>query len=226
VKSVVLLSAGLDSTVNLAAAVRETEVVIAVTFDYGQKSALREVACAGEIAARYDVEHTVIGLDFLVDSGNALTGDLPVPLLAENDLSDREITIASANAVWVPNRNGVFVNVGAAIAEKKQAGLVVAGFNAEEAATFPDNSRDFVDACNLALSFSTNGRVKLKSYTLDAAKPDIIELGLTLNAPLGHVWSCYFGEESMCGECESCLRFKRAARTAGADFLIEGRFSK
>jgi 7-cyano-7-deazaguanine synthase len=224
-KSVVLLSAGLDSTVNLAKAVAETEVLAAITYFYGQKAAVREMDRAGSIAEHYGIPHAIIDLGCLPPSESSLTGPGAIPELKISELDDAALTAASAAAVWVPNRNGVFINVGAAIAEANLAELLVVGFNAEEAATFPDNSSEFVAATNLALSFSTRARVTLTSYTQDLLKADIIKLGLDLKAPLELVWSCYTAGDIMCGVCESCARFKRAARQAGAAFLIEGRFS-
>ncbi len=223
-RSVILLSAGLDSAVNLAKASSETEVVAAITFDYGQKAAAPEITRAKAMAELYDIPHTVIDLGFLSTRLSALTGHTPIPSITEGDLKDADKTAASAAAVWVPNRNGVFVNAGAAVAEAENAKLLVAGFNEEEAASFPDNSADFVEASNKALYYSTHNHIVVTSYTLELAKSEIISLGLELNAPLDLVWSCYKTEELMCGVCESCVRFKRAARQADAAYLIEGRF--
>ena len=49
-KSVVLLSSGLDSTVNFYEALSHGEVKLALTFDYGQRAASKEVACSQKIA--------------------------------------------------------------------------------------------------------------------------------------------------------------------------------
>lgn len=224
-KSVVLLSAGLDSAVNLAKAAAETEVVACITFNYGQKAGAKEIEQAAAMSKRYGIAHSVINLDFLKTSASSLTGPGPLPKLSESDLEDPGKTAVTAQAVWVPNRNGVFINAGAAVAEADGAELLVAGFNAEEAASFPDNSAEFVDASNGALSFSTRRRVWLKSYTLKLVKSEIITLGLELDAPFDLVWSCYDSGDYMCGVCESCIRFKRAVRQAGAAYLSEGRFA-
>ena len=44
--AVVLLSGGLDSTVNFLAALVESNVMLALTFNYGQKAALPEIKIA------------------------------------------------------------------------------------------------------------------------------------------------------------------------------------
>ncbi len=203
-KGVAILSGGLDSTVSLAAALREMKVVLAITFDYGQRAAKRERTAAARIARHYGVPQRVIGLPWLA----AVTGSALVnrkAKLPRNEMSER-----SAKAVWVPNRNGVFIEIAAAHAESLGANRLITGFNKEEAATFPDNSPQYVSAVNRALSFSTANGVKVVSYTGNLDKRGIVSLGQRLDAPLHHIWPCYEGGRYWCGECESCLRSLRA----------------
>jgi 7-cyano-7-deazaguanine synthase len=214
--SLVLLSGGLDSTVALALALREGKVGLALTADYGQRSAAREVEAARRIAAILGVEHSVVDLRFLGRLGKSAlteaTSTLPTP--SEKDLSG-EAAKASADRVWVPNRNGLLVNVAAAFAEALGMGAVVVGFNAEEGETFPDNTPRFVDAVNDSLALSTRERVRLTSPTLHLSKSRIVIEGRKAGAPLEWVWPCYEGGDRLCGRCESCMRFERARREAG-----------
>lgn len=149
---------------------------------------------------------------------SALTdADAPLPLLDVAQLDDAQgAAAASAAKVWIPNRNGVFLNVAAAFAEGLGAGTVHVGFNAEEAATFPDNSAEFLGAANAALRFSTKGAVRVECATIAMDKAQIVRFGLETEAPLDLVWPCYDGGERMCGACESCMRFLRAVERAGA----------
>ena len=223
-RAIVLLSAGLDSTVNLALALEQAEVIMVLTFDYGQLAAQRENEFATAIATRYCLEHRVIDLPFLKTNYSALTGSRDsLPRVEESALEDKTLMSKNATLVWVPNRNGVFVNVAAAVAEDRAAQLIVAGFNAEEAVTFTDNSREFITASNKCLSLSTRLPVTLVSYTSDLEKTEIVRLGLAAKAPLDLVWACYDGGEVMCGHCESCQRLIRAFRNAGVLDLISGR---
>ena len=48
-KGVILLSSGLDSLVSLYMAQKECDVVLALTFNYGQKAALDEIDAAKKI---------------------------------------------------------------------------------------------------------------------------------------------------------------------------------
>jgi len=216
-KSIVLLSGGLDSTVNLAEAVRAGEVLRVLTFDYGQKSALREVRSSQVISARYGLSHEVIKLPWLASiTKTALVEEkADLPETDVEGLESVEESNARARAVWVPNRNALFVNIAASFAEALGAEAVVAGFNREEAQGFPDNSADFVAAANSLFHLSTLSGVKAISYTLEFTKQEIVLMGMQLGAPLEEIWFCYLGEDSPCGVCESCIRARRAFERAG-----------
>jgi 7-cyano-7-deazaguanine synthase len=203
-KGVAILSGGLDSTVSLAVAVRRMTVLLAVTFDYGQRAARREREASARIARRYRVPHRVIEIPWLA----SITRTALVNRKAS--LPRREMSERSAKAVWVPNRNGIFIEIAAAHAESLGAGRLITGFNREEAATFPDNSSAYVRAVNRALSYSTANGVRVVSFTADLDKRGIVRLGRKLGAPLGLIWPCYEGGRAWCRTCESCLRSLRA----------------
>ncbi len=211
-KRIVLLSGGLDSAVNLAQACAEDAVELALTIDYGQKASRCEISASGLLTGHYRVRHEVIELPFLSRITNTALVSLEqeVPVLDSTELDRLEITRETAAKVWVPNRNGLFINIAAAYAEALGAGEIVVGFNAEEAATFPDNSQDFMTAINRSLAYSTMIGVRVVSFTADMDKPAIVAVGRRLGLPFEYIWSCYHGGEQMCGVCESCRRFYRA----------------
>ena len=174
--------------------------MLALTFDYGQRAARREITASRAIAKSLRAPHRAIRLPWLGEvTGTALVNrKRALPRAIDGH--------RSAAAVWVPNRNGVFLNVCAAFAESLGAKWIVTGFNAEEAATFPDNSEAFVRAANHAFSFSTANGVKVVSYTARLDKAAIVRLGQKHGVPLEKTWSCYEGGRHPCGNCESCLR--------------------
>jgi 7-cyano-7-deazaguanine synthase len=146
-----------------------------------------------------------------------VNGRAPFPEVAAGQLDEENVTSGeTARAVWVPNRNGVFVNVAGAFAEALGVDLVVAGFNGEEAATFPDNSAEFVSAANELFQLSTRSGVRLQSYTQSMGKADIVRRGRQIGAPISSVWSCYRGGSEHCWRCESCARLERGLREADA----------
>lgn len=225
-KSVVLLSAGLDSTVNLAQAAEKTVTKIALTFDYGQRAAGKERELSEKIAHLYGVPHQVIELPWLKEAASALTNNTkPIPEVKLNELDQRDKMTRSAREVWIPNRNGIFVAIAASFAEIYEANLVVAGFNAEEGATFPDNSAEFVKSVNKALDYSTLKPVRVISYTQNLCKNEIASLAVKLKIPFEYLWSCYDGEDAMCGRCESCKRLIRALDNIGSLGAIKTRMN-
>lgn len=219
-KAVVLLSAGLDSSVNLFETIKhDHEVVLALTFNYGQRAAKQEIAHAAKLAAHVGVPHKVLDVTWFKDfnKSSLIVESEKVPTGKDVEIDNMQVSTESAKSVWVPNRNGIFINIAAAYAEALGADAVIPGFNAEEAATFPDNSIEFLEKSTDALYLSTSNHVKVGCYTAHLKKPDIVRLGQGLKVPWEMVWPCYFAEDKWCGECESCQRAKRAFGSANID---------
>jgi 7-cyano-7-deazaguanine synthase len=202
-KSVVLLSGGLDSTVSATIARRETNPLFALTFDYGQRAARMELDAAKKICRVLKIPHKTVRLPFFEEFNRLM-------LLRSKGTDVRKLK--KVESLWVPNRNGLFINIAACYAEYYGAELIVTGFNREEAVEFPDNSADFMDAINRTLHYSTLSRVTVKSYVADLTKREIYELGSRSNAPLEYIYSCYLGEQKMCGKCASCKRLLEASK--------------
>ncbi|WP_287155493.1 7-cyano-7-deazaguanine synthase QueC [Candidatus Solincola tengchongensis] len=225
--NLVLLSGGLDSAVNLLLALRRGGVALALTVDYGQRAARKERERAAALCAMHDVRHEVIEARWVARfSGDALTGsDRQLPRPGRRDLENPAWRREAARAVWVPNRNGLLVHMGACLAEALGIPFLVMGLNAEEGAAFPDNSPAFVREMNRALGYSTRSRVRLRSFTLHWNKEEIMRAALRLGLPLELTWPCYNGGDLWCGKCESCLRFRAAAEALGESRRLRGLFS-
>jgi 7-cyano-7-deazaguanine synthase len=209
--ALVLLSGGLDSTVAAALQVgRPGGVRLGLCVDYGQRAARREAQAADAVgrALGFDVLHASLPLLAEVTATALVRRDRPLPNPTPESL-DRDAQ-ASADAVWVPNRNGLLVNLAAALAEARGLELVVVGFNAEEAETFQDNSERFVNHLNACLRDSTRARVQVVAPLLHLTKAQLVAEGRRVGAPMALAWSCYEGGEVACGRCESCRRRARA----------------
>lgn len=217
--AVILLSGGLDSALNLALAARDKRADLALTMRYGQRAEAAEMHAARALCAHYGVEWKAVDVTWLGEvNPTALTrakAAMPKPTTAE--LDSLEASDASMRAVWVANRNGVFLNIAAAWAEALGSAEVLTGYNREEAATFPDNSAAYLEAMNHAFSFSTLNKVKAASYTIEWDKSQILQEALRLGLPLDKVWSCYEAGPARCWKCESCKRSERALLGAGAE---------
>ncbi len=226
---VVMLSGGLDSAVNLLFAQRYGRVEAAVTVDYGQRSAERELAASRQLAQTAGIEHVAIDARWLGELAGPSCALFPSgPELPEMGPAEVDEVASGETAarVWVPNRNGLLANIGASVAEACCANQVIFGFNREEAATFPDNSGSFVQALNQALEFSTLSGVRVASFTVNMTKVEIVGAALDLGLDWGSIWSCYNGADSMCGRCESCARLARAAAEAGIADLVDSLFAE
>ncbi|MGQ9730863.1 MAG: 7-cyano-7-deazaguanine synthase QueC [Candidatus Zipacnadales bacterium] len=209
-----LLSGGLDSVVATTVASREGTVVLAITCDYGQRAAQCEITAAVAVSRILGIRHQVVDLEWLgeITSTALVDRNEALPTFASEELDDIKKTRSSSRAVWVPNRNGVLLNVAAAFAESLDCEIVVCGFNAEEGRAFPDNTAEYVAAVNRSLAHSTLRKVRVWSPTQELTKAEIVALGRRIGAPLQHVWSCYGPGPKACGKCESCLRLERAMR--------------
>ena len=208
--AVVMLSGGLDSTVSLALALESLTVRKALFFDYRQIPLQRERDASMAIAARYGLGFEEVALHWL--------GDLSDSGLVRGDIPDR--SPGSSDAVRVENRNGIFVNAAAAFAAAAGCGVIIAGFNREEAETFPDNSKVWLEASNTALAIGAGHPVTVESPTIDMDKRRIASEGVRLGIPWELLWSCYRGGDLMCGRCESCSRLKEAVAGTEAERYI------
>lgn len=227
-KAITLLSGGLDSFISThIARSKGIKIALALTFDYGQRAAKREILAAKKICGFWKIRHKVIKLPWLKEiTCTALvnkkfklpTPSLPSPSRGEGKGGGDKRTAA---AVWVPNRNGVFINIAASFAETFKAGLIITGFNKEEATTFPDNSKRFVRSMNETLKYGTlrlaharSGQAlehpQVKSYTQSMDKRAMIKYAVKNKLPLDICWPCYEGGKKLCGKCESCVRFFNA----------------
>ena len=216
--AVVLLSGGLDSLVAAHLATRVYRLRLALTADYGQRAADAEMAAAAQQAAALGVEHQGVHLPWLgAISGSALTdAGADLPQLCASELDDPAAAGATAAAVWVPNRNGVLVMVAAAYAEALGCDAVVMGINAEEGATFADNTPQFADAAHRLLSYSSARPLSVVCPVAEMTKTQMVQAAREHGIPLTTLHSCYEAGPGHCWECESCLRLKRALENGGA----------
>lgn len=221
VKSIILLSGGLDSLVSLAIAKDEYNIKLALTFDYGQKSAKQEISASKKICEHFNIDHKVIKLDWLQEiTQTSLVSEKEIPKTHLKDLNSDEFVNKSAISVWVPNRNGAFLNIAASFADSYNYDYIIFGANKEEGQTFPDNTQEFIDRLNSSFEYSTQKKPKAMAPLINLCKNDIVKVAVEHSIPLELTRSCYSTNEKHCGICESCVRLKRALEANNCSEII------
>ena len=203
-KAVILLSGGLDSLVALGYTKEKYGIELALTFDYGQKSAKQEIETSKRIAEYYNIKHKVIKLDWLKEiTHTSLVSDDEIP-------TDNLGTKESASNVWVPNRNGLFLNIAASFADSFGYDYILFGANKDEGQTFSDNTEEFREQISKVFESSTLKKPKVVAPLINCSKDDIVRIAMENSIPLELVRSCYSSKPKHCGVCESCRHLKIA----------------
>lgn len=214
-KAISVMSGGLDCTVATSIISKDHEIH-AITFNYGQKALEREVKASKAICNKMNWTHEVIDLPWLTNiSNSSLNTDEEVPEPSAEDLDDLEKSNETASSVWVPARNTVFTSIALSYAESIGADTIIVGWNGEEGATFPDNSKEYMEKFNELIEEGSPEKIRIEAPLINLNKEEIVELGVECGAPMELSYSCYKGREKQCGVCESCMRRKRAFEELG-----------
>lgn len=214
-KAISVFSGGLDCTVATTIFDKDYDIH-AITFNYGQKAFAQELKASKRICDKMGWSHEVIDLPWLADiSNSSLNTDEDIPELSAEDLDDFDKSSKTASSVWVPARNAVFTAIALSYAESYGAEVIIVGWNNEEGATFPDNSREFLDEFNELINVGSPEKIRIEAPCIDLNKEELVELGVKFGAPMKLSYSCYKGEDEPCGVCESCMRRNRAFEKIG-----------
>src|SRR5690606_13643716 len=164
------------------------EVKLCLTFDYGQRAADKEVKNAALLCQKLGLKHQIVDLRWFSEFTNTSLVSTGMNIPTDVEIDNISNSLESAKAVWVPNRNGIFINIAAGYAEGLGANEVVVGFNKEEAATFPDNSQEYIETLDQAFSYSTSNKIKIRCYTTNLDKTQIVGRAQKLEVDMDLVW--------------------------------------
>jgi 7-cyano-7-deazaguanine synthase len=221
-KAIILLSGGLDSLVALGHSVasKKFDVVLALTFDYGQKAASEEIKASRAICEYYNIEHKVIKLDWLKDITKTA-------LVSDSDIANDNFgSVESAKSVWVPNRNALFLNIAASFCDAYGFNYILFGANRDEAKNFPDNTEEFRFKVSDLFQSSTQVKPTVVAPLINYSKSDIVKIAVEDSMPLELVRSCYNSGKGHCGKCESCHYLKKALLANGCEEYINILFKR
>ena len=131
-----------------------------------------------------------------------------------------ESVFSDLPSTYVPFRNGVFLSIAAALAEKERCDAIFIGVVQEDSSGYPDCSAGFIGAFERALELGTSRdfHPRIKTPLVHLSKAQIVSLALKIGVPLELTWSCYEREDAACGLCDSCLlRLKGFAGACAKD---------
>ncbi len=216
-KALCVMSGGMDSTLSAYMMKNSGYEIVAVHFNYDQRTQTKELECFNNICNDLNVkEKYVLDLDFFKQLGaSALTDisiDVPIGGVEEG-----------VPVTYVPFRNGIFLSMAAAIAEKEGAEVISIGVVEEDSSGYPDCRESYIksmqESINLGTKDETNIEIKMPLVHLQ--KSQIVQESLKLNVPLHLTWSCYKNEDKACGVCDSCRLRLNGFSIAGEKDPIE-----
>ena len=208
-RTLVLLSGGMDSVTALYWARQHHDVVGAVSFDYGAKHNHREIGYATWHCGKLDVWHDTVALPFVDE---LFASDL---LKSGGDIPDGHYEEASMKRTVVPFRNGIMLAIACGIAESRNAEALVIAAHSGDHAIYPDCREPFMQAMAAAMREGTYARIELLRPFINQDKAAIARQGHALGIDYAHTWSCYKGGEIHCGTCGTCVERREAFLHAG-----------
>lgn len=199
-KAVCIMSGGMDSTLAAYMMKQQGYEIIAVHFNYDQRTQTKELECFEAIAKELEVqEKYILDLDFFAKLGASA-------------LTDKNIDVPTSGiekgipVTYVPFRNGIFLSMAAAIAEKEGASVIAIGVVEEDSSGYPDCRENYIEAMQKAINLGTKDEtnIEIKMPLVHLKKSEIVQEAVKLNVALELTWSCYKNEEMACGVCDSC----------------------
>jgi 7-cyano-7-deazaguanine synthase len=190
---------------------KEGYEIIAVHFNYDQRTQTKELECFENISKALDVkEKYVLDLDFFKQLGASALTDKNIEVPTDGIEEGVPIT-------YVPFRNGIFLSMAAAIAEKEGAQVISIGVVEEDSSGYPDCREDYIHAMQQAINLGTKDEthIKITMPLVHLKKSQIVQEALKLNVPLELTWSCYKNEDQACGVCDSCRLRLNGFKIAG-----------
>jgi 7-cyano-7-deazaguanine synthase len=213
-KSIVLLSGGMDSTLTATIARQESDSVAALHLNYRHRTEKRELKAFGDVCdALQFTERLVVDIEFLRTIGGSSLTDDSIGVTKAN------LAATAIPSSYVPFRNGNFLAIAASWAEAIGAKAIYIGAVEEDSSGYPDCRRSFFDAFERAIEIGTKPETHIRILTpvINMRKSEIVTESFRRGAPLELTWSCYQSEDLACGQCDSCALRLRGFAEAGIE---------
>lgn len=193
-KEVLLLSGGIDSV----ALAYWRRPAFALTVDYGQSAAEKEIDVARYIAKELNISHRVIRAGIASLGLGTMTG--------------RSHRSQAPTPEWWPFRNQFLISLAAMMAVKEEVTAIVIGSVSTDSA-HADGTLQFVQRCQDLLSCQESS-VLLLSPALLLTSPELVRRSGIPSHLLASTHSCHRGTFA-CGECRGCLKHEAVFEEVG-----------
>lgn len=191
---VILASGGIDSTLMSLMAYEEGVAIHPLFIDYGQLGAVKEWQAVRQSYSKHGLPSPIrmdlSGYGHVIPSG----------------ITTRDLRISED--AFLPGRNMLIILAGAGFAYRINAQGVAIGLLNPETHLFPDQTGEFLRACETTLETAFGRRIAVVAPLFHLTKKDVLtmagERGLTTT------YSCHAGGDTPCGVCVSCMEIKNA----------------
>lgn len=203
-KTVLVFSGGMDSTVLLYHLLAEGHVVATLSVNYGQRHS-KELKQAERIAGSLNIQHKTLDLSSITGlfAGSSLTNltiEIPHGHYEEDNMK----------STVVPNRNMILLSLATAWAISLKAESVSYAAHSGDHAIYPDCREEFASALDKTIRLADWQEVYLNRPFVEFTKADVVRRGAELGVPFEETWSCYEGGEKHCGKCGTCIERREA----------------
>lgn len=189
-KTLVVLSGGMDSVTVLHHYHSLGHEVEAISFDYGQRHS-KELDCAAWQCEQLGIKHQVITLAFFPYVAGETT------LIASNgkEVPDGHYEDENMKQTVVPYRNTILASIAASYASTIGAKTLALGIHQGDHAIYPDCRPDFLEALNACFNLGDWNPVQVEAPFIEMNKEDILTIGFTLDIDYSKTWTCYHGDD-------------------------------
>jgi len=220
-KALILFSGGQDSATCLAWALERYQHVETVGFDYDQRHSV-EMQCRdavrGQVSSLKPVWEDRLGPDHIIDlsvlgriSETSLTRDVEI-----------EMNETGLPSTFVPGRNLIFLNFGAALGYRRGITTLIGGMCEADFSGYHDCRQDTLDATMKSISMGMDRAFTLETPLMHVSKAGAWDMARKIGGDalvsviLEYTHTCYLGDRDQrhdwgygCGTCPACdLRAK------------------
>ena len=196
-KIICLVSGGIDSVVLLFKLKKNNHHIIPLFINYGQKSFKKEFKAATIACEKLNLNLEKIDIPGLSLIPSGLTSIKHSPIV---------------NPIF-PARNMILLSIAASFAVSKSIQIIGIGILGDS--NFPDQTKEFIDNAEQALSSSTGVKFNIFAPLSTLNKLEVVRLAKENKIPISFTYSCYLGSEKSCNECLSCKDRQQSFKIEG-----------